>query len=164
MYRILEKISKKQLYNYYIIKKLSIRQVAIFLKCSGSTVIRNLKKYGIKSRSISKASKGHFRNQGKKHPMWKGGKIITEKGYVLIYSPNHPYKTKSNYVLEHRLVMERHLRRYLKPNEIVHHINGIKNDNRIENLCLTIRQSHEHDTLVKTLQKRIRYLEQKLRR
>ncbi len=67
---------------------------------------------------------------------WKGGRRKHCRGYIEIYSPEHPFKNKQNYVLEHRLVMEKHIGRYLTPNEVVHHINRITDDNRIENLIL----------------------------
>jgi hypothetical protein len=66
----------------------------------------------------------------------KSGRVKHSFGYIWIYSPNHPYRDSRKYILEHRLVMEKHLGRYLKPEEVVHHINGIKDDNRIENLML----------------------------
>lgn len=75
-----------------------------------------------------------FARRGSKNPKWRGGRIV-RKGYVMIHAPEHPSKS-SKYVAEHRLVMENHLGRYLKNNERVHHINGIKDDNRIENLEL----------------------------
>jgi len=80
---------------------------------------------------------------GKKHGMWKGGKIKHDRGYLFIYSSNHPFRNKRNYVFEHRLVMEKKLKRFLGPTEVIHHINGIKIDNRIENLQLFNNQS-EH--------------------
>jgi len=73
---------------------------------------------------------------GEKHPNWIGGRIKHSLGYILIYCPNHPYPSKGNYVFEHRLVMEKHLGRHLLPKEVVHHINNILDDNRIENLML----------------------------
>lgn len=58
------------------------------------------------------------------------------KFYFMIYLPNHPNRDRWGYVLEHRLVMEQMLGRYLKPKEVVHHINNIRSDNRIKNLML----------------------------
>lgn len=84
-----------------------------------------------------------YDRHGKNHPMWNGGLYINSQGYLCIYSPNHPYKDTRNYVREHRLVMEKQLGRYLKPNEVVHHINGIKSDNRIENLRLMNKLEHD---------------------
>lgn len=68
---------------------------------------------------------------------WKGGRIW-RRGYVLAYAPDHPSLagTQRRYVLEHRLVMERQLGRLLKRTESVHHKNGVRDDNRIENLEL----------------------------
>lgn len=79
---------------------------------------------------------------GDKSIFWKGGTFV-DNGYVYIYSPNHPHAVRK-YVREHRLVMEKNLGRYLKPTEIVHHINQIRHDNRIENLKLYKNNSSHH--------------------
>lgn len=63
-------------------------------------------------------------------------------GYILVYAPDNPAADHTGYVLEHRLVMENHIGRCLIPNEIVHHLNGDKTDNRVENLKLVTRSEH----------------------
>ena len=75
------------------------------------------------------------------------GRRVTDRGYIYIRAPDHPCAGKDGYVAEHRLVMEAHLGRHLQANEVVHHINGVKNDNRIENLELMEfgRHSSEHN-------------------
>jgi len=91
-------------------------------------------------KKLSIAHKGKIGYQrgksGENTTNWRGGKRIHSNGYVWIYSPLHPYHSAQKYVLEHRLVMEKNLKRYLNPNEIVHHINGNHQDNRIDNLML----------------------------
>lgn len=79
---------------------------------------------------------------GKNNSNWKGG-TTKSGGYILVHSPNHPFCDAHNYVKRSRLVMEKHIGRYLLRTEIVHHINEIKSDDRIKNLKLFPSES-EH--------------------
>ena len=63
-------------------------------------------------------------------------------GYIIVYAPEHPNIQRHPYIKLHRLIMEAHLGRLLKQEELVHHINGNKLDNRIKNLALTTRRIH----------------------
>lgn len=66
---------------------------------------------------------------------WKGGRYVTKAGYVMVLNPERTGE-KDKYIQEHRLVMQNHLGRKLHKGETVHHKNGVKTDNRIENLQL----------------------------
>lgn len=76
---------------------------------------------------------------GKLNPHYHGGRYISPSGYVMILIPG---PGRSEYIPEHRLVMEQHLGRPLTNDEIVHHKNRIKTDNRIENLELMANSKH----------------------
>jgi hypothetical protein len=70
---------------------------------------------------------------------WRGGRTRHNAGYLMIHVPGHPRAAKSPYVFEHILVAEAMLGRYLAPGETVHHRNGVRDDNRPENLELWTR-------------------------
>ena len=96
---------------------------------------------------------------GKKHHWYKNGKPHTSEGYILVKCPNHPAADKHGYVREHRFVVEQHIGRYLERHEIVHHLNGIRHDNRLANLAIVTKTNHPQLTLMQALRKRIRDLE-----
>ncbi|MDD5435889.1 MAG: HNH endonuclease, partial [Nitrospira sp.] len=74
---------------------------------------------------------------------WKGGRTRHSKGYIYVYAPEHPAADKHGYVFEHRLVMEKIIGRPLRPDEVVHHIDGYPANNRDEeNLILLTNNQH----------------------
>jgi hypothetical protein len=80
---------------------------------------------------------------GSRAPAWKGGEK-KNGDYIICYAPHHPNSTTERpYINRSQLIVEKHLKRFLADKEVVHHINGIKDDDRIENLYLFPSQS-EH--------------------
>lgn len=111
----------------------SSSKTARFLDVCVTTVTKRLKSFGL----LIPPS-----NKGTENGRWAGGRRLDKSGYVYIHSPDHPNKTANNTVMEHRLVMEEHLGRLLLREEVVHHKNHVKSDNRIENLKLLNKSSH----------------------
>jgi hypothetical protein len=114
-------------------QKVSHAEIGRMFNTSQNKISRLLAQHGVVS------TRGRSR-RGEKHGAWKGGVIEMQGGYVGVYVPLEDslasMRNSMGYVLEHRLVMARHLGRPLERHENVHHKNGIKNDNRLENLEL----------------------------
>lgn len=66
--------------------------------------------------------------------MWNIKKFISKGDYYYALVPEHPNATKHGYVLAHRVIIENHLGRILNKNEVVHHKDGNKKNNNIDNL------------------------------
>ena len=105
-------------------------------------------------------------NKGSAHHNWKGGRTIDKDGYIQIHQASLSTEDLSialsmldhlGYVREHRLVMARKLGRPLEQDELVHHLNGKTDDNRLVNLDLISRKEHpkEHATINRQLQDEI---------
>lgn len=109
-----------------------------FCKCGCGTEID----IRIKDGYIKKYVLGHRLKimKGNKHWNWNNK---PDKKYKPVWKPDHPFSNKKGYVFEHRLVMEKFLDRYLTKQEVVHHKNKNRQDNRIENLILFPNQK-EH--------------------
>ena len=130
-FRNLSDEEKDEALRLYSEEKMSQVQVAAKLGCSQSVVGRLLRSAGIGPRG------GNPRLHGKNY---KGGRVKTSGGYIgLMLSVSDPLRCMADslgYVLEHRLVMALALNRPLTSNETVHHLNGNKTDNRLDNLQL----------------------------
>jgi DNA-binding CsgD family transcriptional regulator len=120
-----------------------IRDIAASLWVGRKTIDNTLRRQNVQRRDRREASLKRFsdaRSEGRRHVNWKGGRHRNDDGYFLVrVDPEDPLavmRMDRGYVLEHRLVMARHLGRPLESHETVHHKNGRRDDNRIENLEL----------------------------
>ena len=130
--------NEEWLYDKYWVKELNTTQIAKLCKVHRNTILYQMTKLNITRRNLDKA---HLNNNSH----WQGGRTVSKEGYVWIWvEPTSSFFSMSyrNYIEEHRLVMAQHLSRCLESCEIVHHINGIRDDNRIENLEIMTRGEH----------------------
>ena len=113
-----------------------ISKIAKELNVTQNAIRKYFKKYNIEFINRRKEF-----CSGENAPNWKGGRHI-HNGYSEVYAPNHPHKNKRNCVYEHQLVMEKHIGRYLRKDEVIHHIDFDKTNNDISNLKLMTNSEH----------------------
>lgn len=136
--RLTEDELKIKLEHMYFQENKGLNRIAKELGVTRTVISRRFEKFGIKKLDpvSAKTVFGSAENSGN----WKGGRIV-QNGYYMVRCPNHP-KAMLGYVYEHRLVMEQHIGRYLEKDEIVHHKNRDKQDNRLENLEILTPSEH----------------------
>ena len=142
----------EQLYPDY-----SVIDIANKLDTTEWYIRKALKQWSFSLRNRSETLKLANRNR----PV--NGRIITKEGYVRILKKDHPRASSQGYVWEHILVWEMEHQRYLPEGLVIHHLNGIKNDNRIINLFALERKKHHYALYTQELQAKIRCLEEELR-
>lgn len=106
-------------------------EIADIVGCSTCPVKKALKKLGLRRPAKRRAGKAC----GQNNPAWKGGRRLRLDGYVVVWTPNGNR-------LEHQVVMEKSICRKLSSGEIVHHRDGNKENNSIENLELMTQSEH----------------------
>ena len=99
-------------------------------------------KMGLRKTPENKFLNKSLSRRGSKCNFWNGGLSVSSKGYRLVKMPDHHRADSKGYVLEHILVFESESGIRLPDNCCVHHLNGIKDDNRIENLCMMTHSAH----------------------
>lgn len=163
-------INRLVLEKLYLHQKNPIRLIARLLSCGEATVLRYLRLYEIERRPQQQWKGKHLSEESKKKlSIAHTGKKLSEEhkqklsevrmgvtrntpkrltnkqGYILLWKPKHPMSNAVGYLLEHRFVMSEKLGRYIERDEIVHHLNSVKTDNRPENISLTDRSKHSRD-------------------
>ncbi len=130
--------------------------------CGKTEIVRNITKTDVcKSCALTGLEKNetHKSKIGESNK-GKGKGISNNHGYILISSPNHPNKDAYGYVPEHRLVMEKMIGRYLTQEEIIHHIDGNKSNNKPSNLWVFKNRSDhtKHHEMMRASVKKSNYV------
>lgn len=135
------------------LKTRTMQDIAKELGTSSGNVSDFVKRHGLRWKGYDKAiavSEGLKRaypngRNGAEASNWKGGFYKTAGGHIYEHAPDHPAANINGYVMQHRLVVEKRIGRLLRQGEVVHHINGIKTDNRDENLELMTVSEHRKE-------------------
>jgi hypothetical protein len=117
---------RETLSSLYYEHNLSLYDIADLYGVKVQSVVQKFKILGIQTRSKSEATR-LATPRGQQHHSWNNGRTIDNNGYVILYPDKR---------LEHVVVMEQLLGRPLTKQEVVHHMNGVRDDNRPDNLYL----------------------------
>ncbi|MHB1418492.1 MAG: HNH endonuclease signature motif containing protein [Bacillota bacterium] len=156
----------------------SLEEISTLAKIDHAAIHKIFKREGIILRSRKEAAKKSIEMGRHKTPwapmenhiFWKGGRLKSN-GYIMVKCPDHPRANSKGYVPEHTLVWEQANGRLLEPGEHVHHLNGVRDDNRPENLVALSSSEHGKETYDgmkeklherEVLRERIRELEKQL--
>jgi hypothetical protein len=137
----------------------STAEIGKSLGISSGTVASWMRRWGVPVRDRSlqrKLAERKINRRGANNSRWKGGRSPLQ-GYMRLLNHAHPRADSHGYVLEHILVWEKIHKRYLPKGWVVHHLNGIKDDNRPENLIAL--PTRKHRQVLQAKAKRIRELE-----
>lgn len=159
-------LTKEVLTKKYHEENKTIHQISKELNIADGTIFKYMNKYDIKRRpphmgmlgkksspetieKLKRVRRGRKMSAETREKMsqakFKGGighKKKRDDGYIQIYFPDHPNATAEGYILEHVLIMECAIGRHLKKDEVVHHKNHIRDDNRLSNLQLMSFKEH----------------------
>ena len=127
-------LDKEWLYEKYVQERLSLQAIANICNVKQPTIWKCLQRFQFLKR---------LSLRGPEHMSWSGGKSVDSMGYILVNVPDHPNCNCNGRVQEHRLIAEQALGRYLKKNEIIHHMNQDRKDNRNENLIVCTHSYHQ---------------------
>ena len=142
-------LNKDTIHNLYWNKIMTLDEIGEHFGCCGTTIGNFMRKHNI-PRKIAKArnpqcTSSRRKNISQAHHRPIGSLRLSRHGYIEIkvsLEYSRPLQ-KKNWTRRSRYIMEQHLGRPFKKNEVVHHINGNKTDDRIENLSLHLRGEHD---------------------
>jgi hypothetical protein len=161
-------IEIKRLWELYE-QGLSSSEIGEKVGLSAGCIRYRLTQAGFKLRSPKESiklaiAKGRWSHgaKGENNSNWKGGRHLHPQGYWRVYQPNH-HRAIGGYVWEHILVWEQANHKELPKDWVIHHLNGIRTDNRPENLVAMPRAGHARREMAEIFRKRIRELEEEVR-
>lgn len=150
----------------YIDKGMAMHEIAKATGISTGHIHKCIHVYGIETRPQHKGFLGHHHTEEARRKISEKniGRIFSEEtrakmsasrritgmghtkkradGYRTVFFPSHPRASKEGYIMEHILIMENVIGRHLEKGEVIHHINRIRDDNRVENLQLMTVSEH----------------------
>lgn len=107
---------------------------------------KKIAKYGPEAAGVNMSGRHGNHAKGARNGRWAGGRWLHPDGYVGIkVPPGHHLRQAHGYAFEHQLVAEQMIGRRLRDDEVVHHKNGVRNDNRPENLEVKTKGEHARE-------------------